>query len=163
MTCFSLKHPSMNLECAAAGRPLLIVTPKRHVERLGTLTNEESVDLWRTALGIMRDFKLKNFENMIINHGNNRNHAHMHLKIKPKAWEFEKVGCAFCELQYFPGTSAFRVPSSRFVLAGRRWMGCCNAGALANVRHRCLSQHTRIQALFERSSPRKLLTKLRLE
>lgn len=67
----------------AKGRPMVVVTPKRHVDRLAQLSGEELCCLWRSALwATTQELGLPDFQSMIVNHGDNRNHAHLHLKVR---------------------------------------------------------------------------------
>jgi diadenosine tetraphosphate (Ap4A) HIT family hydrolase len=75
----------------AKGRPMLIVTPIRHRERLSDLDDAELPALWRTALEQMSRLGLCHFNAMAVNHGRNRNHEHLHLKVKLRGWEFDRA------------------------------------------------------------------------
>lgn len=75
----------------AKGRPMLIVTPVRHHERLAALCDAELLALWRTAMQQLARLGLRHFNAMAINHGRNRNHEHLHLKVKLRAWEFDRA------------------------------------------------------------------------
>lgn len=69
---FSLDHHNVWVD--AKGRSMLIITPKRHVERVTELTDDELVEL---AMQLRKfDAKLA-----IVNHGAFQNHAHLHLKL----------------------------------------------------------------------------------
>ena len=46
------------------------------------LVDGELTELWSTALSAMQMLGLHDFVGMIINAGDNRNHAHLHLKIR---------------------------------------------------------------------------------
>jgi diadenosine tetraphosphate (Ap4A) HIT family hydrolase len=75
----------------AKGRPMLIVTPLPHRERLADLTDAELVALWRTAAAQLDRLGLRHFNAMAVNHGRNRNHEHLHLKVKLRGWEFDRA------------------------------------------------------------------------
>jgi diadenosine tetraphosphate (Ap4A) HIT family hydrolase len=75
----------------AKGRPMLIVTPLPHRERLFDLADAELVALWRTAAAQLDRLGLRHFNAMAINHGRNRNHEHLHLKVKLRAWDFDRA------------------------------------------------------------------------
>lgn len=89
----SLIHESQHMRVwlDAKGRPMLVVTPKRHCERLADLGDRELVDLWRTAIDQLTSLGITHFNSMVLNHGNSRNHAHLHLKIRPRARDFEQA------------------------------------------------------------------------
>jgi diadenosine tetraphosphate (Ap4A) HIT family hydrolase len=71
----------------------LILTPKRHVERLSELTDEEIEAFWSDTVQVIDrecdHIDELNYPTLAINHGTFRKHAHMHLKIDiPKdIWE----------------------------------------------------------------------------
>ncbi len=65
----------------AKARPLLVVTPRRHVERLSSLGPEEAAGLVAAAAEGLRRLGQPPVFNAIVNHGNNRNHAHLHIKV----------------------------------------------------------------------------------
>lgn len=66
----------------AKSRPMFVVTPILHEERMSALTDADLVSLWRVAVATLDKFNLNTFQSMILNHGSNRNHAHLHLKIR---------------------------------------------------------------------------------
>ncbi|UJR18308.1 hypothetical protein I4U23_005210 [Adineta vaga] len=61
-------------------RKKLIVTPKRHIERLSDMTDEEMILFWKDTQLILNEVGV-NWQSMIINHGLYRNHFHLHMKI----------------------------------------------------------------------------------
>ena len=75
----------------AKGRPMLIVTPVQHRERLSDLTDAELAALWRAAASQLQRLGLRHFNAMAINHGLNRNHAHLHLKLKLRGRDFDRA------------------------------------------------------------------------
>lgn len=76
-------------------RPKLILTPKRHIERLSELVDEngEMEAFWRDTVEVIDrecdNISELNYPALSLNHGTFRKHAHMHLKIDvPKdVWE----------------------------------------------------------------------------
>jgi diadenosine tetraphosphate (Ap4A) HIT family hydrolase len=74
----------------------LILTPKRHVERLSEL-NEEMAAFWHDTIELIDrecdNISELNYPVLALNHGTFRKHAHMHLKIDiPKdIWERKVV------------------------------------------------------------------------
>jgi diadenosine tetraphosphate (Ap4A) HIT family hydrolase len=74
-------------------RSKLILTPKRHVERLSELNDEEMSAFWADTVEVIDrecdHINELNYPTLAINHGTFRKHAHMHLKIDiPKhVWE----------------------------------------------------------------------------
>ena len=73
------------LDCR--NRPKLILTPKRHIERLCELNDEngETEAFWRDAVEVINrecgNVNELNYPLLAINHGTFRKHAHLHLKI----------------------------------------------------------------------------------
>jgi diadenosine tetraphosphate (Ap4A) HIT family hydrolase len=59
-----------------------VVTPKQHLERLADLSQPQLLDLFRTAAGVVHEMGCSSFNTMILNHGDSRNHAHLHLKVR---------------------------------------------------------------------------------
>lgn len=68
-------------------RNKLIVTPRRHIEKLSEMTQEEMLDFWRVTQVFLEQRQCP-WQSMILNHGNYRKHAHLHMKIniKPEYW-----------------------------------------------------------------------------
>jgi diadenosine tetraphosphate (Ap4A) HIT family hydrolase len=67
----------------AKGRPMLIVTPTKHVERINQMSDDEVYALMQTVVRWLDKFKiLDGFSGLVINHGLNRTHEHLHAKIK---------------------------------------------------------------------------------
>ena len=68
-------------------RPKLIITPKRHIERLSQLQDEngEMNSFWSDIVQVIDrecdQMDLSNYPPLAINHGTFRNHGHLHLKI----------------------------------------------------------------------------------
>ena len=61
-------------------RNKFVLTPKRHIERLSEMTDEEMKQFWYDALVILNEV-VCDYTSMIINHGKYRNHHHLHMKI----------------------------------------------------------------------------------
>lgn len=80
----TLIHESEHTRCwlDAKARPMVVVTPKKHYERLEDLNDGELLDFWHTAVGVLDQLQLHDFVSMILNHGSYRNHAHLHLKVR---------------------------------------------------------------------------------
>ncbi|UJR23599.1 hypothetical protein I4U23_026588 [Adineta vaga] len=80
-------------------RSKLILTPKRHVERLSELNddNDEMEAFWRDTVEVIDrecdQISELNYPLLAINHGTFRKHAHMHLKIDltKEIWETKIV------------------------------------------------------------------------
>jgi len=77
-------------------RPMFIVTPIDHVEHMSQLSDDQLYALWRDACDLLAkqsqtESKDCPFERMVVNHGNYRNLAHLHLKIGLKDRVFQ--GC----------------------------------------------------------------------
>jgi hypothetical protein len=66
----------------AKGRPMLVFTPVRHVERLSELDDCELHDLLHCIHAALNTRGLHRFNCAIVNHGNFRNHAHLHVKLR---------------------------------------------------------------------------------
>lgn len=69
----------------AKGRALFVVTPQRHVHNLKELTPAELHRLWSGAVRILTDMGCdpeEDLRDMILNAGVDRNHAHLHLKVR---------------------------------------------------------------------------------
>lgn len=68
-------------------RPKLIITPKRHIERLSQLQDEngEMNAFWSDIVQVIdrecEQMNPSNYPLLAINHGTFRNHGHLHLKI----------------------------------------------------------------------------------
>lgn len=74
--CIVASTEHTNVWVDAKGRKVLIVTPKRHVERVTDLTAAEWRDLWQTLLRFAERASVA-----IVNHGSMQNHAHLHFKL----------------------------------------------------------------------------------
>ena len=66
----------------AKGRPMLVFTPVRHAERLSELDDCELHDLLHCIHAALNTRGLHRFNCAIVNHGNFRNHAHLHVKLR---------------------------------------------------------------------------------
>ena len=66
----------------AKARPMLVFTPVRHVERLSELDDCELHDLLHCIHAALNARGLHRFNCAIVNHGNFRNHAHLHVKLR---------------------------------------------------------------------------------
>ncbi|CAH1759340.1 3406_t:CDS:2 [Entrophospora sp. SA101] len=79
-----------NLWLDAKARPMFIVTPKRHLERLSQCNNQEIFSMFYLALQILeQEVRLSKaywnnirYIGMTLNHGIARNIEHLHLKVK---------------------------------------------------------------------------------
>eukprot|EP00877_Chromochloris_zofingiensis_P008367 jgi/Chrzof1/3784/Cz13g08190.t1 len=89
----SLIKETKHMRCwlDAKARPLFVITPKLHHERLLDLSDDELVDLFRSAVGLLAEMGCPGFNSMILNHGTRRNHAHLHLKIRIQQREFDRA------------------------------------------------------------------------
>lgn len=74
--CIVASTEHTNVWVDAKGRKVLIVTPKRHVERVSELEPNEWRDLWQTLLRFAERASVA-----IVNHGSMQNHAHLHFKL----------------------------------------------------------------------------------
>eukprot|EP01018_Ginkgo_biloba_P038623 Gb_34853 [translate_table: standard] len=74
-------QPYVQCSLDAKARPGFIVTPLRHVGRLGELDENELYFLWSVGVRALRNEGFGGFVSMIVNHGNYRNLPHLHLKI----------------------------------------------------------------------------------
>ena len=61
-------------------RNKLIITPRRHIERLSEMIDEEMIQFWYHAQVIL-DEEGCNWSSIIINHGKYQTHHHLHMKI----------------------------------------------------------------------------------
>lgn len=78
----------------AKGRPLFVVTPQRHVHNLKELTAAEMHRLWSGAVQILTDMGCdpkEDMRDMILNAGLDRNHAHLHLKVRVTGRGFDRA------------------------------------------------------------------------
>jgi diadenosine tetraphosphate (Ap4A) HIT family hydrolase len=79
-----------NLWIDAKARPMFVITPKRHIERLSECNDQEIFSMFLLAMQtIEQETRLSNakwnnvrFLRMTLNHGNARNLEHLHLKIR---------------------------------------------------------------------------------
>eukprot|EP00241_Pyramimonas_parkeae_P012930 CAMPEP_0114227012 /NCGR_PEP_ID=MMETSP0058-20121206/1552_1 /TAXON_ID=36894 /ORGANISM="Pyramimonas parkeae, CCMP726" /LENGTH=294 /DNA_ID=CAMNT_0001337803 /DNA_START=129 /DNA_END=1014 /DNA_ORIENTATION=+ len=87
----------------AKARPLLVLTPKRHVRRLSELSDDELVAFWRDAVDMIELEQIPRFNSLILNHGKFQNHAHLHLKIRipPKDFYNAEAGGQLINKQCF--------------------------------------------------------------
>jgi diadenosine tetraphosphate (Ap4A) HIT family hydrolase len=74
--CIVASTEHTNVWVDAKGRKVLIVTPKRHVERVSLLTADEWRDLLQTLVRFAEHASVA-----IVNHGSMQNHAHLHFKL----------------------------------------------------------------------------------
>mmetsp|Transcript_20447 Transcript_20447/g.44751 ORF Transcript_20447/g.44751 Transcript_20447/m.44751 type:complete len:296 (+) Transcript_20447:304-1191(+) len=81
----------------AKARPLLVLTPKRHVRRLADLSDVELEAFWRNAGELLTANNLPGFTSAILNHGKFQNHAHLHLKIRIHPDIFSECVGSWCE------------------------------------------------------------------
>ncbi|CAG8507163.1 12890_t:CDS:2 [Racocetra fulgida] len=86
-----------NIWFDAKARPMFIITPVRHVERLSECTDDEIFSIFHLATQII-DEEMKvskapwegvRFLRMILNHGNSRNIEHLHLKVTLRHQDFK--------------------------------------------------------------------------
>ncbi|CAG8581628.1 14065_t:CDS:2 [Cetraspora pellucida] len=86
-----------NIWLDAKARPMFIITPVRHVERLSECTDDELFSIFHLATQII-DEEMKvskapwedlRFLRMTLNHGNSRNIEHLHLKITIRNQDFK--------------------------------------------------------------------------
>jgi diadenosine tetraphosphate (Ap4A) HIT family hydrolase len=78
----------------AKGRALFVVTPKRHVHNLKELSKEEIYQLWSGSVQILTDMGCdakEDLRDMILNAGVDRNHEHLHLKVRVTGRGFERA------------------------------------------------------------------------
>jgi RNA recognition motif. (a.k.a. RRM, RBD, or RNP domain)/HIT domain len=68
----------------AKARSMFVVTPRRHIESMADMTNEELRDLWMGCAAVVRREGLtpEAVLAMICNSGRRMNHAHLHVKLK---------------------------------------------------------------------------------
>ncbi|RHZ49597.1 hypothetical protein Glove_519g74 [Diversispora epigaea] len=85
-----------NLWMDAKARPMFVITPIRHVERLSECTEEEIFSLFLLSVQALEEEQrisgkkgMINFICMTLNHGNSRNLAHLHLKIRLPRHDFK--------------------------------------------------------------------------
>ncbi|CAF3515136.1 unnamed protein product [Rotaria socialis] len=74
------KNPTTCIWLDAQLRNKLIITPRRHIERLSQMSEEEMTQFWQDAQAILNEEGC-NWETMILNHGKYRTHSHLHMKI----------------------------------------------------------------------------------
>ncbi|RUP47156.1 hypothetical protein BC936DRAFT_146073 [Jimgerdemannia flammicorona] len=86
----------------ANARPMYIVTPSRHVERLSECTDDEIFHIYHSGcLLLLNEFALLTaqgqepprvpYSRMTLNHGNARNVEHLHLKIRLTERDFKRI------------------------------------------------------------------------
>ncbi|GLJ11838.1 hypothetical protein SUGI_0178270 [Cryptomeria japonica] len=83
-------QPFVQCSLDAKARPGFIVTPVRHVQKLGDLDDQELFALWSVGVRALKSEGL-NFTSMIVNHGSYRNLPHLHLKIWVDEREFGRA------------------------------------------------------------------------
>lgn len=78
----------------AKARPMIILTPRRHVERLSELSAEECRDLFLDLADATKDVADKvgaaALEKVVVNHGRAQNHPHLHFKVALSRKGFEE-------------------------------------------------------------------------
>jgi diadenosine tetraphosphate (Ap4A) HIT family hydrolase len=79
----------------AKARPMIVVTPKQHVEELIAMTDAQLVDLVRTAMSVLKQLGCSSFTSMILNQGDSRNHAHLHLKVRVHERDFDRAAAGW--------------------------------------------------------------------
>ncbi|KAF0448078.1 diadenosine tetraphosphate hydrolase HIT family-like protein [Gigaspora margarita] len=87
----------LSLWLDAKARPMFIITPVRHVERLSECSDEELFSIFHLATQVLdEETKVSKapwgdmrFIKMTLNHGNSRNLEHLHLKISVKRQDFK--------------------------------------------------------------------------
>jgi diadenosine tetraphosphate (Ap4A) HIT family hydrolase len=87
-----------NLWIDAKARPMFVITPKRHVERLSECKDQEIYSMFLLATQIIeQETRLSDAEwngirfiRMTLNHGNARNVEHLHLKIRIDDEDFSR-------------------------------------------------------------------------
>ncbi|CAG8528550.1 2116_t:CDS:1 [Acaulospora colombiana] len=85
-----------NIWIDAKARPMFVITPVRHVERLSGCTDEEVFSMFSLAVQVLYEevraskapWRDVRFTKMILNHGNCRNVEHLHLKIRMPGEDF---------------------------------------------------------------------------
>jgi diadenosine tetraphosphate (Ap4A) HIT family hydrolase len=75
----------------AKARPMMIVTPMKHVETMQELDDVALLGMWKAASWCLQQLQTDAFTSMILNHGTSRNHAHLHLKIRVSAPDFDRA------------------------------------------------------------------------
>ena len=98
----------------AKARPMLIFTPRRHAERLSDLDDVELEDLLRAIHTALTTRGLRTFRGAIANHGDFRNHAHLHVKVRFPPHEFEKCKWSADERQKLARVRAFAASVGRW-------------------------------------------------
>jgi len=79
-----------NVWLDAKARPMLVITPRRHIERLSEMSDQELSNFFLTiarvlsSLGYGQPGSKVSYQRMVLNHGNARNLKHLHLKISFK-------------------------------------------------------------------------------
>eukprot|EP00775_Hariotina_reticulata_P011071 gene11071-11227_t len=89
---------------------MIVVTPKQHVEELLAMTDGQLVDLIRTAMSVLQQLGCTSFTSMILNQGDSRNHAHLHLKVRVHERDFARAAAGWSEKvrQQFEALERFR-------------------------------------------------------
>eukprot|EP00873_Tetraselmis_striata_P025388 jgi/Tetstr1/445652/TSEL_003457.t1 len=88
-TLLFTESETINCWLDAKARPVLIFAPARHVRRLGELDEGEMVALWGAVGRAMREWGVRQYTSVVVNHGTAQNHAHMHLKVWLRQEEFD--------------------------------------------------------------------------
>jgi diadenosine tetraphosphate (Ap4A) HIT family hydrolase len=74
------QNPTTCIWLDAQVRNNLIVTPRRHIERLSEMTEEEMVQFWSDAYVVLEEEGCE-WQSMVLNHGKYRKHFHLRMKI----------------------------------------------------------------------------------
>jgi diadenosine tetraphosphate (Ap4A) HIT family hydrolase len=77
---------------------MFVVTPKQHIETLAQLSDAALLDLWRTTAAVLDAMRV-GCNAMILNQGDNRNHAHLHLKIRVPEQQFSRAVASWPQQQ----------------------------------------------------------------
>jgi len=62
-------------------RPILIVTPNRHIESVNDMTSEEKIDIFKSIEDFMKFWNIDDYQ-VSFNSGRWQNHEHLHFKIR---------------------------------------------------------------------------------
>lgn len=76
-----LELPRCRCWLDAKGRPMVVLTPVAHRERLAELDEGDLSDLLAALPEAMARLSLPRIECVLLNHGDRRNHAHLHVKV----------------------------------------------------------------------------------
>lgn len=87
-------------------RPLIIVTPDRHVEITSELTDEELVTLFRVVEAFCTDRNIQDYQ-LITNMGSWKTHSHLHWKIKIHEETCHRMRADHFRLKHLEKTRAY--------------------------------------------------------